>query len=110
MLVFSVLGVLSTMIFQIWSYYFSLVRQMDEQTISSPQVLALVELCDQVKFTWNTVCSKKADTFECKVQNELGLLSYISSSGRANVSNIENTLTISNILDCVQVTVWAIPW
>ena len=107
---FSVLGVLSTMIFQIWSYYFSLVRQMDEQTISSPQVLAFAELCDQVKFSWNTVCLKKADTFECKVHDELGRLSYISSIGTADVSNIENVLTISNIVDCVKITVWAIPW
>ena len=43
-LVLTVSIVLMTMMFQIWSYYFSLVRDMDELTISGPKIEAILSV------------------------------------------------------------------
>ena len=111
MLVFSVLGVLSTMLFQIWSYYFSLVKQMDDQTISHPQVLAFVHACEHVKYAWNSNCVKSGlRAFVCTFSNPDESLYYIDQTGMANVSLSSNSIRITDLGDCVRLTVWAIPW
>ena len=111
MLVFSVLGVLCTMLFQIWSYYFSLVKQMDDQTISRPQVLAFVHACENVKYVWNSKCVKSSlRTFMCTIFNPEDSLYYIDQAGMANVSLSSNSIRITDLQDCVRLTVWAIPW
>ena len=61
-LLFTVCAVLCTMIYQIWSYYFSLVEQMDAYVIESPRVHAFFSVCDKiVKESWNVECN----TFTC---------------------------------------------
>ena len=111
MLVFTVLGVLSTMLFQIWSYYFSLVKQMDEQTISRPEVLSFAHVCESVKYLWNAQCEKTAASgFKCTFFNPENRLIYVDQTGAADVSTFENSVQISQIAECVRLTVWAIPW
>lgn len=56
-LLFTVCAVLCTMIFQIWSYYFSLVEQMDEYVIDSPRVHGFVNICNNtVQSAWHMKC------------------------------------------------------
>ena len=116
LLVFSVLGVLCTMIFQIWSYYFSLVNQMDEQIIETPQVVGLVHACDDIRFSWNVKCSKGNASFLCEIQDTQdfdigqGLSKYVGWSGKANITHNEDIISINSIQECVHVTIWAIPW
>lgn len=110
LLVLSVLGVLCTMIFQIWSYYFSLVRQMDEQTFETPQVLAFIHACDTEKFSWNSNCAYYSDEIACTFDNPTDAISYVDYVGKANITESKNSLIIRSLEGCVRITIWAIPW
>ena len=110
-LVFSVLGVLCTMIFQLWSYYFSLVSEMDDQTFERPQVRSFMHICDDLVFSWNTECnSLGSKQWRCSLKNPEGVVFYADQSGVANVTQEANGIVIHSILDCVRITMWSIPW
>ena len=110
-LVFTVLGVLSTMIFQVWSYYFSLVDQMDAQTLVRPEVMSFIHICDNVRYVWNAVCTKaKQSEFVCSFENSQGSDVYAAQIGVANVSTTLTSVNIRNLRDCVRITLWELPW
>ena len=53
-LILSISSVLLTMMFQIWSYYFSLVREMDKITDSTPTLSTVLSVCNgNVETSWN---------------------------------------------------------
>ena len=111
MLVFSVLAVLVTMIFQVWAYYFSLVEQMDEQTIARPEVLSFLHICDRVKYAWNAACAPyKSNGFQCSFDNEESSEYYVDQTGVANVSKAVTSIMVQSVEGCVRITLWALPW
>jgi len=109
-LVFSVLGVLSTMIFQIWSYYFSLVQQMDDIVIESPTLGAIFRICDNVEYSWNTECSQDGLDWHCTMNNAIGQNFFVDQIGGANVTYTGTFFRVQRITECVRVMVWFIPW
>lgn len=109
-LVFSVLGVLSTMIFQIWSYYFYLVQQMDNMVIESPTLNAIFNICEKVDYSWNTECSQDGTDWKCTMTNDLEQNYFVDQIGTANVTYEDTLFRVQNIEECVRVMVWFIPW
>ena len=60
--------VLCTMMFQIWSYYFSLVSQMDTLVVEAPKVSGIIHYCDgKVVTAWNVEdCTTNSSVISCK--------------------------------------------
>lgn len=101
-LVLSISTVLLTMMFQIWSYYFSLVREMDALTYSEPKLGAIVSVCNQKLITqWKTVCSKNGTNWNCIDELEGRL--YVDSS-------CDGDWRTMNIGACCRTMIWILPW
>jgi hypothetical protein len=101
-LVLAISAVLLTMMFQIWSYYFSLVREMDALTYSEPKLGAIVSVCNQKMVTqWNMDCSENGTHWHCadKVEGRL----YVDSSCDGHWRTI-------NVEACCRTMVWILPW
>ncbi|MDA7839091.1 hypothetical protein N9A45_02035 [bacterium] len=110
-LVFSVLAVLITMIFQVWTYYFSLVEQMDKQTIARPEVLSFLHICERVRYSWNAACAPyHSNGFRCSFQNEESSEYYVDQVGAANVTKAVSSIVVESVEGCVRLTLWALPW
>lgn len=111
-LVFTVLGVLSTMIYQIWTYYFYLVEQMDQMTIESPELHAIIRHCNNETFTWQAACSHDSpQNMSCHLMPTQGSETYIDRSsvqGRVDLEGL--SLNIETFDVCYQVMVWRLPW
>ena len=110
LLTFSVLGVLFTMIYQIWSYYFSLMKQMDDQTFETPRVGSIIEICDDIKYVWNSHCSRDESSWLCTLETSDEFSMYLDQYGSANTTQTGNNITIQSIESCVRIIVWFIPW
>ena len=106
-LVLTVSSVLLTMMFQIWSYYFSLVRDMDALSVSSPSLGALISVCNRtVVSSWNTVCSETDLYWNClsDVQERMYVDSTCSGSGSGSGAYL------IPLEECCRVMVWILPW
>ena len=76
-LVFSISIVLLTMMIQIWSYYFSLVREMDTLSSAEPRLGALLSVCNNtVEKSWNIDCTVSDDEF-------IGLITALNPLGES---------------------------
>jgi hypothetical protein len=101
-LVLTVSMVLITMMFQIWSYYFSLVRDMDALSVSGPSVGAIVSVCNETIIdNWNMDCSKGARSFNCRVVTNDKI--YVDSTCLSDWHNI-------SLNECCRVMIWILPW
>jgi hypothetical protein len=98
----SVSAVLLSMMFQIWSYYFSLVRDMDALSVSGPSVGAIVSVCNETLIdTWNIDCSKGARSFFCRADVNDNI--YVDSTCVSDWHNI-------SLNECCRVMIWILPW
>lgn len=102
-LVLSISTVLLTMMFQIWSYYFSLVRDMDALTYSEPKLGAILSVCNQKLITqWNMDCSPNGTHWDC-TGDVKGHLYVDSSCGLSDWKTIPMEA-------CCRTMVWILPW
>jgi len=102
-LVFVISAVLLSMMFQIWSYYFSLVREMDQLSASNPQLGSIVSVCNGSLFNWNIECESLETFWNCTIplsEKEVYLDSTCAS----------NELTDLSFDECCRVMIWILPW
>lgn len=109
-LVFTVLGVLCTMMFQIWSYYFQLVKQMDDMTLETPQLHSIIHICDAVNFTYNAECVQDTSVWRCEWPETTGAGIYIQKNGVADIEQGSSYLTVASVRGCVELLLWSLPW
>jgi len=110
-LLLSICGVLCVMMFQIWSYYFSLVSQMDDMVMESPSVQGVVEFCEgQVQRAWNIEdCAVRGARVVCELADEYGIY-FLDSVGLMNASVNASQLSFSSTGACGRVMLWILPW
>jgi len=110
-LLFTFCSVLCTMMFQIWTYYFSLVTQMDTLVIESPQVGGILDYCDgKVVQSWNFEdCVKHTNVLSCKTYSHVNNI-YLDVSGVGNVSFTNESLIVEPLDACVKILYWILPW
>lgn len=104
-LVLTVSMVLITMMFQIWSYYFSLVRDMDELSISGPKIEAIVSVCNRtILKKWNINCDIVDDYYICERGTYSDPLMFVDSNcDQADWYKIP-------ISACCRTIIWILPW
>lgn len=104
-LVFCVTVILLSMIFQIWSYYFSLVDEMDHLSYSRPYLGGFVDIChSNVLKSWKIDCVRYDSYFNCSLKSA-GSDSdvWVHSSCAGPLENI-------SLSECCDVLVWILPW
>lgn len=104
-------AVLCTMMFQIWSYYFSLVTQMDTLVIESPQVGGILDYCNgNIVKSWNMEdCVQNTLTLSCKTYSNSDHV-YLDVRGVGNVSFVNESVQVEPLDACVRVIYWILPW
>ena len=110
-LLLSICGILCIMMFQIWSYYFSLVTQMDELVLESPQVQGLLDICGQsVRRAWNVEnCVFETSRGTCELTGIFDDL-YVDYVGTGPVPTVNTSHIILTAETCGQVFLWILPW
>ena len=110
-LLMSIFSILCLMMFQIWSYYFTLVTQMDEMVLESPQVQGVLDVCGgQVRRAWNVDnCAVSEDGLVCELTSAFDNLYVdympVSSPPVLNATHIRVTSEF-----CGRVMLWILPW
>jgi hypothetical protein len=109
-LLFIIFGILFAMMFQIWSYYYSLVLQMDDELIKTPQIEGLLDICDaNILNQWNLQNCTISDHVECVLDNTYND-KFLYTSGEGNVTIFDNKLKIYPRETCVKVLILSLPW
>ena len=115
-LLITVCGVLCLMIFQIWTYYFSLVNQMDTITFSSPEIKHIIKWCstseNNIVFqNWNVDnCDILIDAIiKCSISDPLESY-FIESNGSNVMMNGTSVYLNYNVGSCNMVKIWQLPW
>lgn len=85
-------------------------KQMDDQTFESPRVGSIIDICDDLDYVWNSVCTREDNSWSCDVGSGEEFRVYIEQVGKANVTVSESSIRIHSILECVHIMVWLIPW
>ena len=102
-LVFSISTILLSMMFQLWSYYFSLVDEMDSLSLERPYLGGFVDICDSnILRKWNFDCVKFASYFNCSLTVEPSEI-WVQSTCDGPLTNV-------SLHECCSVLVWALPW
>lgn len=102
-LVFSISSILLSMMFQVWSYYFSLVDEMDTLSSARPYLGGFVEICDSnILKSWNLECVKFPSYFNCNLPAG-ALDTWVRSTCNGPLSNM-------SMSECCSVMVWVLPW
>jgi len=101
-LVLSISSVLLTMMFQIWSYYFYLVREMDTLTEINPVLYSIFSVCNStINTEWNSHWSKSGSYWENNNAYEQQI--YVESSCLPIWRKISTD-------SCCRVLIWILPW
>lgn len=109
-LIFSVLGVLITMIYQIWTYYFYLVKQMDDITLETPELHAIIRHCNNESTLWHATCDTQ---WTCTIPPTEGADTFVDATAGYMVNLVGQTLkvtSVSTLEECFRVMVWKLPW
>ena len=109
-LIFTILGVLITMIYQIWTYYFYLVQQMDDMTLDTPELHSIVQFCSNTTRIWHATCSAN---WTCVIPSTEGADTYVDVSAgyRATLNGeILEIEALDTSLNCFRAMVWRLPW
>lgn len=102
-LVLAVSTVLLTMMFQIWSYYFSLVRDMDDLSAAAPSLGALVSICNgSIVSSWGVTCQKNNFNYNCS--SDIRGSSYVDSTCPGS------DWGVISLEECCRVMIWILPW
>lgn len=98
------------MMFQIWSYYFSLVSQMDEMVSESPQVHGVFDVCHQkVRRAWNVEdCVFAPEKTTC-VLGDASSDVYVDYVGTGQIIANETHLML-DAQACGRAMLWILPW
>lgn len=102
-LVFVISAVLLSMMFQIWSYYFSLVREMDQLSSLNPQLSSIVSVCNGSLFHWNIECESSSNFWNCTVPSPEKNM-YLDSTCASS------ELTELSFEECCRIMIWILPW
>jgi len=115
-LLITVCGVLCLMMFQIWTYYFSLVSEMDTLTFATPEVKAVVKTCvnatgDATFSGWNVDdCQHLSPaTASCTLYEKPDALFVDYAGGNARVNDTEVYFDLPSA-GCALLKVWQLPW
>ena len=107
-LVFSISIVLLTMMIQIWSYYFSLVREMDTLSSAEPRLGALLSVCNNtVEKSWNIDCTVSDNVYMCS-SSSLDKNVYMLSTCCENIDLKD--LGEMRLSGCCRLMFWILPW
>lgn len=116
-LLITVCSVLCLMIFQIWTYYFSLVSQMDTLTFASPEIQHIVKWWPNGPdgsdgpwsfSTWNVEnCQVEQQKLKCTLLEPL--VSYFVDSHPGN-SVLNGTTLTMELTGAGVAKVWKLPW
>lgn len=113
-LLLSICVILCVMMIQVWSYYYSLVTQMDEMVLESPQVYGVLDICDgNVKQSWNIdECEHTERSLVCKLMgiDPTGRTLFVDTNGHTDVFVNESSLIINPFDACVRIMLWIFPW
>ena len=105
-LVLTVSSVLMMMMFQIWSYYFSLVRDMDDLSILGPSVGAIISVCNEtIDKKWNIECDTTPDYFLCNYESTHSDSLIFIDTNCAQTNWYEIPLSA-----CCRTILWILPW
>jgi len=109
-LLLSICGILCIMMFQIWTYYYSLVTQMDEMVLESPQVHGVLDICEGVvQRAWNIEgCQSGATTICTMAWGSENL--FVDVIGNGNVTLNSTLVEITPAMACVRIMLWILPW
>lgn len=112
-LLFTVCTVLFTMVYQIWSYYFSLVSEMDKSSHFAPEIVSMLDVCNgEINPLWNVdTCQINQKDISCTIE-PFDTRWFIDAvgNGRAYVSANKSMLFIRPVDACIRVAVWSFPW
>ena len=115
-LLITVCGVLCLMMFQIWTYYFSLVSEMDTLTFATPEVKAVVKTCvnatnDATFLGWNVDdCQHSSSaTASCTLYEKPDALFIDYTGGNARVNDTVVYFDLPSA-GCALLKVWQLPW
>ena len=110
-LLFTICTVLLTMVYQLWSYYFSLVSEMDNSSHYAPELLTMVKTCHRkIQPIWNVDnCVVGHSHITCSIEPSENRY-YTDVVGRGHASLNGTILTIYPPDACVRVSVWTFPW
>ena len=110
-LLLTICGILCIMMFQIWSYYYSLVTQMDEMVLESPQVHGVVNMCGgKILRSWNVdSCNPDNGQMTCKLPQELPDI-FVDAVGSGDVFLNGTALVVDPATACVRIILWILPW
>ena len=110
-LLLTICGILCVMMFQIWSYYYSLVKQMDEMVLESPQVHGVVNMCEgKILRSWNVdSCNSANGQMTCKTSRELSGV-FVDAVGFGDVFLNGTVLVVEPSTACVRIMLWILPW
>jgi len=111
-LLLTICGILCVMMFQIWSYYYSLVTQMDEMVLESPQVHVVLNMCEgQILRSWNVdSCNPSGGQMLCKLPREFPDSAFVNAVGSGEVFLNGTMLSVEPVTACVRIMVWILPW
>lgn len=110
-LLLTISSILCIMMFQIWSYYYSLVTQMDEMVLDSPRVQGVLNMCDgKILRAWNVdSCSPVNGQMVCNLPRELSNV-FVDVVGVGEVFLNETALVVEPFTACIRVILWILPW
>ena len=115
-LLISVCGVLCLMMFQIWTYYFSLVTQMDTLAFAAPEIKAVVKTCvnasSNVTFTgWNVdECqTTSVGRAYCVLYEKPDAFFIDYADGTVQLNDTVVSFDLPSV-GCALLKVWQLPW
>ena len=108
----TICSVLCVMMFQIWTYYFSLVAQMDNLVLESPHIHALLKLCtSNIVESWNLdACVSSANQTCCELVPSDGGRFFADVSGNSLVSMNGTSICMTHTTQCSTSIFWILPW
>ena len=112
-LLVTVCTVLMTMMYQLWTYYFSLVSEMDQSSLESPTMQAMLYVCQQeIQRIWNVYdCATIGNHIQCDIEPfETKWYLDIVGDGRAFLNHSLSSIVIHPVDACMRVALWTFPW
>ena len=117
-LLITVCGVLCLMMFQIWTYYFSLVNQMDIITFASPEIKHIITWCKTDSLEWefsnwnvDSCTVLRGEMAECIITNPIQNYFIDTNDGTPVVNQTSIQINLGKRLSrCGLIKIWQLPW
>ena len=110
-LLVSIFSILCLMMFQIWTYYFTLVTQMDEMILESPQVQGVFDMCaGEIHRSWNIDdCVVSDGSHVCGLSSNFENL-YVDYTRTQDAPVLNETHIHISSEFCGRILLWILPW